>query len=248
MPAEVSAPHDHEPVTEPILVAGVANLSYDWSDVEVPAEPVGGNDLVADQPGEGGADEPSPEPADSHEWHAMPPAPPMRAQAIPEAGYVPPPLDFAVTRYRGQPWYRTKPAAAVLVAAVVVALAGGGWLLFRSPAAAVERTSTEAPTGAALTSSMAAPTAVSAAKPSPRPLPPPPPSPPPDSTYSPPARQYSPRYSEPTTAQKPRVDVTRAPMSVAPVPKPVLGSDSNTPGDAPHRDNGRRRRGCFGFC
>ena len=29
--------------------------------------------------------------------------------------------------------------------------------------------------------------------------------------------------------QKPRVDVTRAPMSVAPVPRPVPGSDSNTP-------------------
>ena len=52
-------------------------------------------------------------------------------------------------------------------------------------------------------------------------------------TYSAPQRQYSPRYSEPNQAQKPRVDVTRAPMSVAPVPKPVPGSDSNTPGDAP---------------
>jgi hypothetical protein len=36
-------------------------------------------------------------------------------------------------------------------------------------------------------------------------------------------------------------------MSVAPVPKPVPGSDSNTPGDAPERDK-PRRRGCFGFC
>jgi hypothetical protein len=36
-------------------------------------------------------------------------------------------------------------------------------------------------------------------------------------------------------------------MSVAPVPKPVLGSDHNTPGDAPPGEQ-PRRRGCFGFC
>jgi hypothetical protein len=64
--------------------------------------------------------------------------------------------------------------------------------------------------------------------------------------YSGPQRQYSPQYSEPTPAEKPRVDVTRAPMSVAPVPKPVPGSDHNIPGDTPGQQP--RRHGCFGFC
>ncbi len=35
-------------------------------------------------------------------------------------------------------------------------------------------------------------------------------------------------------------------MSVAPVPKPVPGSDSAIPGNAPGKEP--RRRGCFGFC
>ena len=64
--------------------------------------------------------------------------------------------------------------------------------------------------------------------------------------YFGPQWQYSPQYSEPTPAEKPRVDVTRAPMSVAPVPKPVPSSDHNIPGDTPGQQP--RRHGCFGFC
>ena len=252
-PVEVSAPRDHEPVTEPIPVVGVQDLSFDWSDVDAPAEPAGGYDFGADHADESDAAEITAEAANTHGWDerdgSPPPGPPLRARPIPEAGYLPPTLDFAMAAYRGQPWYRTKPAAGVLVAAGVVALASGGWLLLRSPAAAVEQSSTEAPTSAAPVPSKASPTAVSAAKPPPAPLPPPAPPPPPaERTYSPPQRQYSPRYSDPTPAQKPRIDVTRAPMSVAPVPKPVPNSGSNTPGDAPDRDSGRRRHGCFGFC
>lgn len=163
-------------------------------------------------------------------------------------GYLPTALDLVASSSRGQPLYRTKPAATAVVAAAIIALVTGGWLLARHPATAVEQSNTEASTTAAPTPTTAPPTPVSVAKPPPAPPPPPPPPPPAERTYSPPQRQYSPRYSEPTTAQKPRVDVTRAPMSVAPVPKPVPGSDSNTPGDAPDRDRGGRRRGCFGFC
>ena len=109
----------------------------------------------------------------------------------------------------------------------------------------------EAPTSAPPAPSSVAPTAMSAPQPPPAPPPPPPPPPPSppaaEPTYSAPQRQYSePRYSA-APAQKPRVDgVTRAPMSVAPVPRPVAGSDSSTPGDAPGEKP--RRRGCFGFC
>jgi hypothetical protein len=175
-------------------------------------------------------------------------APPARADPSRDLGHLPPALDFAAASYRGQPWYRTKLAAAAVVAAVLVATVGGSWLLLRNTDTAVQPSSIEAPTTAAPTSTTAAPTAVSAPQPPPAP-PPPPPAPPPQAerTYSPSQRQYSPRYSEPTQDQKPRIDVTRAPMSVAPVPKPVPGSRSNTPGDAPDRDSGRRR-GCFGFC
>ncbi len=151
--------------------------------------------------------------------------------------------------YREQHWYRTKPAAVVVAVAVIAAVMCGGWFVLRSPSTAAEQSSTEAPTSAPPAPSKASPTAVSAPNPRPRPAPPPPPPPPPppaEPTYSAPQRQYQPRYSEPSPAEKPRVDVTRAPMSVAPVPKPVPGSDSNTPGDAPGEKP--RRRGCFGFC
>ena len=248
-PVEVSAPVDHEPVTEPIPVAGVADLSDDWSDPEVPAEPVGGYD-PGDYPDAHIVEERIAEPADPYRWderdEVPPPAPVQPPRPKPDLGYSPAALDFMVSTHRGQTWYRTKPAAAAIVALAVIALVSGGWLLVRSPAMAVEESITEASTSAAPTPSTAPPTAVSAAKPPSAPASPPPP--PDQRTYSPPQRQYSPRYSEPTTARKPRVDVTRAPMSVAPVPKPVPGSDSNTPGDAPDRDSGGRRRGCFGFC
>ena len=155
---------------------------------------------------------------------------------------------FDVALPERQPWYRTKPAAAVLVAAVIAAVVCGGWLVFRGPTTGVEQSSIEAPTSAPPAPTKAQPTAMSAPKPQPAPPPPPPPPPPPaESTYSAPQRQYSePGYRSPEPAEKPKVDVTRAPMSVAPVPRPVEGSDSNTPGDAPGEKP--RRRGCFGFC
>jgi hypothetical protein len=178
-----------------------------------------------------------------------PPAQPLSARPVAETGYLRPELDFAKSDYGTQQWYRTKPAAAVLAAALVAAvLCGGGWLVFRSPGTTAQESQTNTPTSAAPSPSNAAPTVLSAPRPIPKPAPPPPPPPPPpaEPTYSAPQRQYQPRYSEPTPAQKPRIDVTRAPMSVAPMPKPVPGSDSATPGDAP--GDKPRRRGCFGFC
>ena len=231
---------------------------------ELPPEPADVYDLVPERPGApewddagemAATEQAVTGPPDDYGWDArddLPPkasspAPPLRARPLVEAAYVQPALDFARADYRDEAWYRTKPAAAVLVAAVIAAVLCGGWLVFRSPNTNAEQ-SNEAPTSAPPAPSKAAPTAVSAPKPPPAPPPPPPPPPPPSAepTYSAPQRQYSPRYSEPTTAEKPRVDVTRAPMSVAPVPKPVPGSDSSIPGNAPGKEP--RRRGCFGFC
>ncbi|WNG90847.1 hypothetical protein [Mycobacterium sp. ITM-2016-00318] len=166
------------------------------------------------------------------------------------APYVRPEHDFAAANYREWHWYRTKPAAAVLAVALIAAVICGGWFVLRSPSTAAEQSLTGA-TSAPPAPTKAAPAVVGAPGPEPKPAPPPPPPPPPpprpaEPTYSAPQRQYQPRYSEPSPAAKPRVDVTRAPMSVAPVPKPVPGSDSNTPGDAPGEKP--RRRGCFGFC
>jgi hypothetical protein len=268
-PADTDAPHDHDPITQPIPVVGVGTTEpaedagdlapddYGWPDEDLPAvESVAVvrahadvYDLVPDRP----------VPPDDYGWVERDDAPPPRAfvQQPPRAyaltanTYVQPNLDFAVSDYRERHWYRSGPAAALLVAAVIGAVVCSGWLVFRSSATTVEQSRTESPTSAPPVSSKAPPAAVSAHTPPPAPAPPPAPPPPPPAaqpTYSAPQRQYSPRYSEPTRAQKPRVDVTRAPMSVAPVPKPVPGSDSNTPGDAPRDSGGGRRRGCFGFC
>jgi hypothetical protein len=242
--------------------------------VVVPLAPADVYDLVPDQ-----ADEPEPDfvrevaateqavpepavakpavPEPDDWWDAPedvpPPAPapvrpPLRARPVADGGYVQPALDFAATD--SAPWYRTKPAAAVLVAAFIAAVVCGGWLVFRSPSTTAEQPTEAAPTSAPPAPSTAVPTAMSAPAPPPvPPPPPPPPAPPPpaEPAYSAPQRQYSPRYSEPTPAQKPRVDVTRAPMSVAPGPtKPIQGSDSAVPGNAPGEQP--RRRGCFGFC
>lgn len=180
---------------------------------------------------------------------AAEPVRPLRARRVAETTYVRPELDFATANYRERHWYRMKPAAAVLAVALIAAVICGGWFVLRSPSTAAERSSTGAPTSAPPAPTKAAPTAVSAPRPEPKPPPPPSPPPPPrpaEPTYSAPQSPYQPRYTQPAPAEKPRVDVTRAPMSVAPVPKPVPGSDSNTPGDAPGEKP--RRRGCFGFC
>ena len=270
--AEPAGSYNHEPTTDPIPVVEVGDLApadYGWpvedvpavESVDAPPAPADVYDLVPDQ-----ADEPQwddgreiaaieqrvTEPPDDYGWgtpEEVPPPvpvserPPLRARPVAAGAYVQPSLDFAVTE--SAPWYRTKPAAAVLVAAIISAVLCGGWLALRSPSTTAEQ-STDAPTTTAPPApSNAARTAVSAPVPPPAPPPPPPP-PSAEPTYSAPQRQYSPRYSEPTSASKPRVDVTRAPMSVAPVPKPVPGSDSAIPGNSPSEQP--RRRGCFGFC
>ncbi len=237
--------------------------------VAVASAPVDVYDLVPDQPKDAPTEDdpvssewveardPLPEPLDDYRWDDNDPVPPdpvevrpLRARPLAETAVVPPALDFTMSDDR--PWYRMKPVAATLVAAVVVAVLCGGWLVLRSPSTTAGQSTNEAPsTGAPPAPTKAQPTAVSAPQPPPPPAPPPPPPlPPPPQTdepvYSAPQRQYSePRRSAPPPAEKPRTDVTRAPISVAPDPKPVPGSDSSTPGDG--RD-APRRRGCFGFC
>ena len=252
---------NHDPVTAPIPVIDVPESVLPqsvppWED-RAHDDPADLYDVVPQQVAEpewtGAAHSPRAPtvvsaPTPERDDVVVPVAAPSRPRPIAESAYVRPELDFAAAEYREQRWYRTKPAAVVVAVAVIAAVMCGGWFVLRSPGTAAEQSSTEAPTSAPPAPSKAAPTAVSAPNPRPKPAPPPPPPPPPpaEPTYSAPQRQYQPRYSEPTQAEKPRVDVTRAPMSVAPVPKPVPGSDSNTPGDAPGEKP--RRRGCFGFC
>jgi hypothetical protein len=267
-PVEVAALHDHEPVTEPIPVAGNGAAEPDGPDefgldgVETTPDDDGRPSDVQDvyalvplDPNEPAMTAPPIDDVWGRQDAVPPPAPApdqpaLRGEPVVSSPYVRPDLDVAVSGYRGRtPRYTTRPAAAVLVAAAIAAVVCGGWLLVRDPAVAVEQSSTESPRSAPPVPSKAPQVAVSALKPPPAPAPPPLPPPPlaAPPTYSAPQRQYSPRYSESTPAQKPRVDVTRAPISVAPVPRPVPGSDSNTPGDAHDRDH-PRRRGCFGFC
>lgn len=236
-PAVIEVGDDHEPITAPIPVAGRPD-DYGWPvDDEPQPDDTGWNaaDVVAVH------EEFTPPPA-------VHPAPAVPPQPLDEIALGHPAVNMTVPEYRPEPWYRTKPAVGVLVASVIVALFTGGWLVLRSPTTTAEQSTIQAPTSAPPAPSTAQPTAVSAPRQSPVPPPPPPlPPPPPPPTNSAPQRQYSePRYSAPSPTQKPRIDVTRAPMSVAPVPKPVPGSNSSTPGDAP--DGGGRRRGCFGFC
>ena len=252
--------HDHEPATEPIPVAAVEEFAPEADSVELPPEqPVDIYDLMPDQTGDSewddvglaqAADHAVTASTDDYRWlerdDVLPLAPsrPLKARRVAEPASFAPVLDFAVSDT--ERWYRTKPATGVLVAAVIAAVVCVGWLLFRSPGTTAEESNADEATSAPPSPSTAAPTAVSAPKPPPSPPPPPPP-PAAQPTYSAPQWQYSPSYGSPNQQRKPRVDVTRAPMSVAPVPRPVPGSDSNTPGDAPERDK-PRRRGCFGFC
>ena len=141
-----------------------------------------------------------------------------------------------------QPWYRTRRGLVVLLAVVAVAVVLSIIpLLLRSPAPDSEESTNApptsagpAPTSAQQTSNSVAPTLTS------QPAPPPPPPPPPP---SPPAQDDAPAYtreypaprggssSEPT---KPDIDVTRAPISVA--PKPVTPPTSAEVGR--HRNGG----------
>ncbi len=250
---------------------------YRWDDYdEVPAgsievlpEPVDVYDLVPAQPDaapvppdEVEARQPFNEEPDEYGWNdyqEVPPAPvelrPLRARPLAADDLAHPAVGMPMPEYRPQPWYRTKHAVTVLAAAALVAVVCGGWLVFRSPSTTAEQSTIEVPTSGPAAPSRVAPTAATAPQPPPAPPPPPPPPPPPaapEPVYSAPQRQYSePRRAAPP-AETPDVGVTRtpatrAPISVAPVPRPVAGSDSNTPGDAPKKQ-GQRRRGCFGFC
>jgi hypothetical protein len=235
----IAGPFDEPVAEDPIPVPSDEPVAED--PIPVPSDPVDIYDLVPDQ----SVAEP-----DRHEAEgAAPTPPPLGTRAPDETAMVHPAVGMALPVWRPRPWYLTKPAAAAAAAAVIAAFVAGGWLMFRSPSTSAEQSTIEAPTSAPPAPTKPAPTAVSASKPAPPPPAPPhpPPPPPPEPTKSVPQRQYSePRYSPPSPTSKPRVDVTRAPMSVAPVPKPVPGSNSSTPGDAP--DKGGRRRGCFGFC
>jgi hypothetical protein len=152
-------------------------------------------------------------------------------------------------RARPDPWYRTNAAKlALVVLGLVAAVAGIVVLLWPSSSSAPQDsgiTTAPAPTPSATPS----PTpSASLAPPAPPPvlLPPPPPPPPPsESAPAAPPAYYPPRYYQPDTpTKKPQIDVTRAPISVAPSVSAPSQRDSSTPGDSP----GPRRRGCFGFC
>ncbi|WP_133119055.1 hypothetical protein [Mycolicibacterium agri] len=228
-PVATTATVAHDPITEPIRVIQAESPALDTVDepdvedpIPAPADPVDIYDLVPDHPDQFAAEEPGRYDAE----RSAPTPPPLSTRALDETAMVYPAVGMAIPAYRPQPWYRAKPAAAAAAAVVIAGLVAGSWLMFRSPSTSAERSTIEAPTSAPPAPSKPAPTAASASKPAPQ-------------------RQYSePRYSRPSPTSKPRVDVTRAPMSVAPVPKPVPGSKSSTPGDTP----GGRRRGCFGFC
>jgi hypothetical protein len=140
------------------------------------------------------------------------------------------------------PWYRTGRGLVVLMGAigVVVVLSVVPMLLRDSapgldePTDAPPTTAVPAPSSVRPPSDSAVPTLTSRPAPSPPPAPPPPP----------PAQEtpvYVPRYQAPSSeAAKPEIDVTRAPISVA--PKPV------TPIDPPRTGGGGNdnRRG-FGW-
>ena len=144
-----------------------------------------------------------------------------------------------------RPWYRTKQATIALIAAASAAVAVPVVLLVSpsSPATDPSTSTTVAPqasTSAQPTPSSAQPTPINA---------PPPPPPPPltEDTGSAPAdsQPYWTRPASPPT-EKPDIGVTRtpatrAPISVAPVPRQPSESNSSTPGDG-------RKRGCGGWC
>jgi hypothetical protein len=119
------------------------------------------------------------------------------------------------------PWFQTTPAVLGIVAVSIalVALVVSVVLLAFQPAEYVPAHGTStAPSSApssAPTTATATPTATSSAlPPPPPPAPPPPPPPPPPPQESAPA--YQPPYQAPRPTKKPEINVTRAPMSVAP--------------------------------
>jgi hypothetical protein len=114
------------------------------------------------------------------------------------------------------PWYRTKQAAAAIVAATAAMAAivvAGVLLVFRGPSNATDETTSVTPTAP----TSAAPTELASSPPEPPPLPPPPPAPS-ETLASPenPVPVYTNPRVEPRQTKAPEINVTRAPMSVAP--------------------------------
>lgn len=110
------------------------------------------------------------------------------------------------------PWYRTKQAVTAIVAAVAATAAiviSGVLLVFRGPSNTVDETTPTPPTSAA-------PTEFATSEPAPPPLEPPPP--PTETVASPvnPGPVYANPNNEPRQTKAPAINVTRAPMSVAP--------------------------------
>jgi hypothetical protein len=144
------------------------------------------------------------------------------------------------------PWYRTKQATIAMIAAVAVPVVV---LLWPSSTA----TGPSEPTSVAPQASMSVQPPPSSAHPTPINAPPPLPPPPPPLPLPPPAEDTgsAPAVSQPEwtrsapePTRKPEIGVTRAPISVAPVPRQP--QDSATPGDG--SPGGRRGWRCGGFC
>ena len=123
------------------------------------------------------------------------------------------------------PWYRTRPAAiALIIAAAGITTVV---LAIESPAADEQDSPSITPTRPSVATIEPAPRATptpSAVAPPPPPAPPSPLPPPPAEQINPPSGggsgyQPRPRTATPQQTDKPRIDVTRAPMSVAPEPR-----------------------------
>ena len=119
------------------------------------------------------------------------------------------------------PWYRTRPAAIALIAAAaagltIVVLAVGSHAADEQDPPGITPSRPSVASVEPAPSATAPPSAVA-------PPPPPPPPPPSAEQISPPSGgggyRPRPRTATPQETDKPRIDVTRAPMSVAPEPR-----------------------------
>lgn len=142
-------------------------------------------------------------------------------------GYAPHPATapaFTTLTFRAkpEPWYRSNAAKiALLVVGLVAAVTSVVVLLWPSSTAPQDAGTTTAPapspSASATPTKPQQPSLLPPLAPPPVGLPPPPPPPPPAEPPPPAAPpRYYPRYTEPTTQRPPRIDVTRAPISVAP--------------------------------
>ena len=151
--------------------------------------------------------------------------------------------------YHPRPWYRTKPAMIALIGAAAVAIVVSVVLALRNPEASSEQSPTIAPSTYTQPTpstvqpapSSTPPIRASASPPpaAPRPPPPPPttaqePVPAPDGGGGSNPNPY-PRQAPPSRTNKPEIGVTRAPISVAPTPRPAPSNDNAKPGEQPRR-------------